>query len=64
MFVTQGKLRENTGNFILTRMWPPCIGHYFTSVGFHIAANVYYSLVPCDSDVPIYGHLFAHKKCP
>ena len=24
IFVTQGKLRENTGNFILTRMWPPC----------------------------------------
>ena len=23
-FVTQGKLRENTGNFILARMWPPC----------------------------------------
>ena len=22
-FVTQGKLRENTGNFILARMWPP-----------------------------------------
>ena len=24
IFVTQGKLRENTGNFILARMWPPC----------------------------------------
>ena len=24
-FVTQGKLRENTGNFILARMWPPCV---------------------------------------
>ena len=23
---TQGKLRENTGNFILARMWPPCLG--------------------------------------
>ena len=23
IFVTQGKLRENTGNFILARMWPP-----------------------------------------
>ena len=23
-FVAQGKLRENTGNFILARMWPPC----------------------------------------
>ena len=23
--VTQGKLRENTGNFILARMWPPCL---------------------------------------
>ena len=23
-FVTQGKLRENTGNFISARMWPPC----------------------------------------
>ena len=22
--VTQGKLGENTGNFILARMWPPC----------------------------------------
>ena len=22
--ITQGKLRENTGNFILARMWPPC----------------------------------------
>ena len=22
--VTQGKVRENTGNFILARMWPPC----------------------------------------
>ena len=25
IFVTQGKLRENTGNFILARMWPPCL---------------------------------------
>ena len=24
IYVTQGKLRENTGNFILARMWPPC----------------------------------------
>ena len=23
IYVTQGKLRENTGNFILARMWPP-----------------------------------------
>ena len=23
--MTQGKLRENTGNFIWTRMWPPCL---------------------------------------
>ena len=23
IFVTQGKLRENTGNFIWARMWPP-----------------------------------------
>ena len=22
--VTQGKLGENTGNFILARLWPPC----------------------------------------
>ena len=22
--VTQGKLRENTGNFISAGMWPPC----------------------------------------
>ena len=22
--ITQGKLRENTGNFILATMWPPC----------------------------------------
>ena len=25
IFVTQGKLRENTGNFILARTWPPCM---------------------------------------
>ena len=25
IYVTQGKLRENTGNFILARMWPPWI---------------------------------------
>ena len=32
--ITQGKfmkLRENTGNFVLARMWPPC--SYDTSVG-------------------------------
>ena len=23
IFVTQGKLEENTGNFILAQMWPP-----------------------------------------
>ena len=23
-FITQGKPRENTGNFILAGMWPPC----------------------------------------
>ena len=23
IYVTQGKLRENTGNFILARTWPP-----------------------------------------
>ena len=25
-FVAQGKLRENTGNFISAGMWPPCLG--------------------------------------
>ena len=25
IYVTQGKLRENTGNFILATMWPPCL---------------------------------------
>ena len=25
IYVTQGKLRENTRNFILARMWPPCV---------------------------------------
>ena len=28
IFVTQGKVRENTGNFILARMWPPCSYFY------------------------------------
>ena len=27
MYLTQGKLRENTGNFISAGMWPP--GHSF-----------------------------------
>ena len=29
--ITQGKLRENTGNFISAGMWPPCqnITHFF-----------------------------------
>ena len=25
-YLAQGKLRENTGNFILAGMWPPCEG--------------------------------------
>ena len=30
IYVTQEKLRENTGNFILARMWPPyCSINYF-----------------------------------
>ena len=28
IYVTQGKLRENTGNFISAKMWPPCMGVY------------------------------------
>ena len=31
IFVTQGKLRENTGNFILARMWPPWVNNMWLS---------------------------------
>ena len=43
--VTQGKLRENTGNFILARMWPPCTYFrvYFGSSRLLIkVVNVYF----------------------
>ena len=48
IYVTQGKLKENTGNFILARMWPPvmrfCLFYkktvcYFAQLLFIIQRN-------------------------